>query len=78
MLRIDYRESDWRAVLRWGEDEEVAPWLAIVRRLAMDASEDAQQEGAWQISLPWWGFASRERQISRDIQGIRARAGSRT
>ena len=58
MLRIDYRESDWRAVLRWGEDEEGSPWLAIVRRLAMDASEDAQQEGAWQISLPWWGFAS--------------------
>ena len=58
MLRIDYRESDWRAVLRWGEGDEGAPWLAIVRRLSMDASEDAQQEGAWQISLPWWGFAS--------------------
>ena len=58
MLRIDYRESDWRAVLRWDEADESAPWFTIVRRLVHDSSEDAAQEGAWQISLPWWSFAS--------------------
>lgn len=58
MLRIDYRESDWRAVLRWDEGDDFAPWMAIVRRLALDSAEDATQEGAWQISLPWWSFAS--------------------
>jgi SNF2 family DNA or RNA helicase len=58
MLRIDYRETDWRAVLRWDEADESAPWFAIVRRLVHDSSDDAAQEGAWQISLPWWSFAS--------------------
>lgn len=58
MLGIDYRESDWRAVLRWGEEDESSPWVPIIRRLVIDTSDDAAQEGAWQISLPWWSFAS--------------------
>lgn len=58
MLRIDYRESDWRAVLRWDEEDEPAPWVAIIRRLIHDSSDEAAQEGAWQMSLPWWSFAS--------------------
>ena len=58
MLGIDYRESDWRAVLRWDEEDESQRWAPIVRRLVLDTSDDAAQEGAWQISLPWWSFAS--------------------
>lgn len=58
MLRIDYRESDCRAILRWGEEHESAPWVAIVRRLVHDCSDDAAQEGAGQLSMPWWSFAS--------------------
>jgi len=62
MLKIDYRDSDWRAVIRWEEADELSLWLGIVRRLCLDASEDAKQEGACQISLPWWGFiAARDR-----------------
>lgn len=65
MLRIDYREADWRAVLTWDEADERAPWLAVVRRLALDSSEEATQEGGWRISLPWWNFAAlRERLLA--------------
>ena len=58
MLRIDYRDRDWRAVLSWDEADDSAPWVAIVRRLALDATEDAAQEGAWRVSMPWWCFAA--------------------
>lgn len=58
MLRIDYRETDWRAVLTWDEADERTPWLAVVRRLSLDCSDDATQEGGWRISLPWWNFAA--------------------
>lgn len=58
MLRIDYREPDWRAVLSWDAADEGSPWLATVRRLALDASEDAAQEGPWRVSMPWWCFAA--------------------
>ena len=65
MLRIDYREADWRAVLTWEEADEREPWLAIVRRLALDSSDEATQEGGWRISLPWWNFAAlRERLLT--------------
>lgn len=56
MLRIDYRESDWRAVLAWSEDDEQAPWLPIIRRMLFDSSDDVIQEDGWRISLPWWNF----------------------
>ncbi|RLJ64616.1 SNF2-related protein [Sulfurisoma sediminicola] len=58
MLRIDYRESDRRACLSWDADDERADWLDALRRLVFDRSEDASQEDAWRISLPWWGFAA--------------------
>lgn len=58
MLRIDYRESDWSALLRWDESSENSPWLASVRRLALDSSEDARQTGPCEIVLPWWSFIS--------------------
>lgn len=65
MLRIDYREADWRAVLTWDEADEREPWLAVVRRLALDSSDEATQEGGWRISLPWWNFAAlRERLLA--------------
>lgn len=58
MLRIDYRESDRRACLCWDVDDERAAWLDALRRLVFDRSEDASQEDAWRISLPWWSFAA--------------------
>ena len=77
MLRIDYRESDWRAVLRWDEADESAPWLAIVRRLVHDSSDESAQEGAWQISLPWWSLASARDKFLAVFKGFALVPGAR-
>ena len=77
MLRIDYREFDWRAVLRWDEADESAPWLAIVRRLVHDSSDESAQEGAWQISLPWWSFASARDKFLAVFKGFALVPGAR-
>lgn len=69
MLRIDYRESDRSAVLRWDEADEEAPWLAVVRRLALDANEEARQTGPWEILMPWWGFVSVRDKFSAVVKG---------
>ena len=63
MLKIDYRETDRRALLRWDETDSTAPWFDIVRRLIFDHTDEASQEGAYQISLPWWGFVSLRQQL---------------
>lgn len=63
MLKIDYRASDRRGLLAWTEADENAPWLDALRRIVFDRSEDAAQEGAWTISLPWWAFASVRPQV---------------
>lgn len=69
MLTINYRASDLRAVLSWSSEDENAPWLDTLKRLTFDRSEDASQENAWTISLPWWGFASVRAQIFKLFSG---------
>lgn len=75
MLTIDYRDSDLRAVLGWAAEDESAPWLDALRRLAFDCSEDASQESAWSISLPWWAFASARPQVFQLFSGHRLSLG---
>lgn len=58
MLRIDYRETDRRAQIGWDSADERTVWLDVIRRLVFDHAEDASQEDAWRISLPWWSFAA--------------------
>lgn len=69
MLRIDYRLTDRRAILTWESADENAPWLDSLRRIVFDRSEDANQEGAWIVSLPWWGFASVRPQLFQIFKG---------
>lgn len=69
MLRIDYREADRRALLSWGEDEATALWLDIIRRLIFDHTDDAAQEDAYHISLPWWTFVSLRNQLLEVFKG---------
>lgn len=75
MLTIDYRESDLRAVLEWAAEDENATWLEALRRLAFDSSEEAAQESAWSISLPWWAFASARPQVFKLFSGHRLSLG---
>lgn len=58
MLSIDYRDSDRRAVLAWAADDASAAWLDVLRRLLFDHTDDATQEDAYRISLPWWSFVA--------------------
>lgn len=58
MLRIDYRSSDRRALVSWDSSDDAAPWRDVVHRLLFDATDEVTQEGAFQISLPWWNFVA--------------------
>lgn len=69
MLRIDYRNNDLRALLSWEEADEQAGWINIVRRLIFDHMDDAAQEGAFRLSLPWWGFVSLRNQLLEIFKG---------
>lgn len=69
MLRIDYRETDRRALISWGDSDANAPWLDIIRRLIFDHNDDAAQEDAYRISIPWWSFVSLRHQLLEIFQG---------
>jgi SNF2 family DNA or RNA helicase len=75
MLRIDYREADRRALLRWDDNDEKAEWLDIIRRLVADHTDEASQEGPYQVSLPWWGFVSLRPQLSEVFNGYKLAIG---
>jgi SNF2 family DNA or RNA helicase len=76
MLRIDYREADRRALLSWGEDEVATPWLEIIRRLIFDHADDAAQEDGYNVSLPWWSFASLRNKLLEVFKGYGLALGS--
>lgn len=76
MLRIDYRATDRSAVLGWDDEDESAPWFALVHRLALDSNEDANQSGPWQITMPWWGFVSARDKFSAVFKGYGLAPGS--
>ncbi len=69
MLRIDYRETDRRALIAWDTADEQAPWLDVLSRLVFDRSDDATQEGAWRISLPWWSFIALRQNLFQIFSG---------
>lgn len=58
MLRIEYRESDLSAILRWEPEDDGLEWPSLVRRLAMDHTPNTRQEGSRELSMPWWNFAA--------------------
>lgn len=58
MLTIEYRESDRRALIEWAPKDTNAPWLAVLRRLLFDHTDDAAQEHGYCVSLPWWSFVA--------------------
>ena len=76
MLRIDYRESDRRALISWENTDEQAPWLTLVRRLVFDHTDDATQEDGFRISLPWWNFAALRPELLKIFNGYGLRPGN--
>ena len=76
MLSIDYRDVDRRAVLSWADPDESAPWFDVIKRLILDSTEDADQEGALTISLPWWNFIALRNRFGEICAGYRLLPGS--
>ena len=76
MLKITYRESDRKAVLVWESQDDQAPWLDVLKRLVFDNSEDATQEGGFQIVLPWWAFSSLRSQLLEIFKGFNLKLGA--
>jgi len=76
MLKIDYRDADRWAVLNWAVVDEMAPWFDIVKRLILDSTEDATQETALTISLPWWNFIALRSQFGEICAGYNLLPGS--
>ncbi|WP_205956704.1 DEAD/DEAH box helicase [Pseudoxanthomonas winnipegensis] len=58
MLKIDYRDSDRRAVLSWESQDGALPWISLLSRLVTDHTDDATQELATVLTLPWYNFAA--------------------
>lgn len=75
MLRIEYREVDQRAHLSWDIADEQTQWLDAIRRLVFDHADDATQEDAYHISLPWWNFAALRAQLFDVFSGYELAPG---
>lgn len=76
MLSIDYREVDRRAVLTWEGSDEAAPWFDVIKRLIIDSTDDATQEAAHLLSLPWWNFIALRNRFGGICKGYNLVPGS--
>ncbi len=76
MLNIDYRDADRRAVLTWATADESSPWFDVIRRLILDATDDAKQEAAFALSLPWWNFIALRNRFGEICAGYQLVPGS--
>lgn len=77
MLSIDYRAADLNAVLAWGEGDDDQDWPSLVRRLAMDHTQNAKQESARVLALPWYNFVALRGSLQNIFKtyGLRVGAG---
>jgi hypothetical protein len=56
MLRIDYRETGYLAVLSWDASDDGTPWMMALRIELNSASGNTSRESGFSIVLPWWAF----------------------
>ncbi|WP_341793516.1 MULTISPECIES: SNF2-related protein [unclassified Rickettsia] len=75
MLKIAYRDKDRKALIGWEEIDYAQPWLEPIKRLIFDNSDKAQQEGGYQLSLPWWTFISLRSQFGQLLKGYEIQIG---
>lgn len=76
MLRLDYRGADGRARLTWDVTHGTAPWVAILKRVTFDASQDANLEDANSLTIPWWAFAGARDQFLQVFRAHGLRPGN--
>ena len=76
MLSIDYREKDRRAVLSWDGPDELTPWFDVIKRLVLDSTDDAKQEAATLLTLPWWNFIALRNRFGEICKGYNLVPGS--
>jgi SNF2 family DNA or RNA helicase len=76
MLKIDYRASDLYALIEWDESDEGAIWPSLVRRLVLDHTQNASQERARVLSLPWWNFVALRGHFQNIINAYQLKFGS--
>lgn len=75
MLSISYRQPDRRAVLSWEREANGAPWVDVIRRQLFDHADDAAQESAQVISLPWWSFVAMRPRLLEIFKGFNLKVG---
>lgn len=56
MLVFDYRFADRRAIVTWSESDADHDWIRVIRDLLVQSSPEADAEGAFTVSTPWWRF----------------------
>ena len=76
MLSIDYRDADRRAVLTWAAIDELTPWFDVIKRLILDSTDDARQEAALIITLPWWNFVALRNRFGEVCAGYKLLPGT--
>ncbi|MBN9372703.1 DEAD/DEAH box helicase [Hydrogenophaga sp.] len=62
--------------MSWAAPDESAPWFDVIKRLILDSTEDAKQEAALTISLPWWNFIASRNRFGEICAGYRLLPGS--
>ncbi len=77
MLRVDYREQDARARLSWDASDTEAAWVAQLKRVVFDHSEDASHDDSATLSMPWFAFSGARAQFLQlfSTHGLRPGAG---
>lgn len=60
----------------WDGSDELAPWFDVIKRLILDSTDDAKQEAATLLSLPWWNFIALRNRFGEICKGYGLVPGS--
>lgn len=62
--------------MTWLPDQAGEPWVAILKRVTFDASQDSTLEDANSLTLPWWAFAGARDQFLQVFRAHGLRPGT--
>jgi len=75
MLRVDYRSTDRRAILKWAAADLSLGWVDVLKRLIFDRAHGPTQDGPCELSLPWWSFVALRTQLLELFRGFDLQLG---